>query len=407
MPQLRRPAEIRELVCDDPARVTDPQLLALLLATGSKRRASERWTKKTWSAVALAEALYRAGGWHLVALVRSIVDGSIDLKRFGFGKYSGGRLVAAMELAERWYRGFDGDGVGTIRAGRLRDLSEEVFRLQADVTEGELIALLSGGYRSDVDGLERLFETFGGPRQLLDTLTPEKFVTFLDDGFGCFHQDLLARSRLIAGLELARRYRTQAKQAAPGVHSETLGLESVDLIRLLDPTSPLDRALRRGLIATLRSHPDLAQDFERLETLAKEAGVEDYERAFELHRSFRALLRSREWSHPSEIVGSRVPYRQLLAIGRSKADDRTPPPPELLEVLNRLERSEREAAARPAAAFAEALMELQISERGAERALEDARADFEARLRGESLPAERSRRPEDRHPRVRLARNTA
>lgn len=398
MPKLNRPMEIRRLLCDDPLRVTDAQLLALLLATGGTRRATAGLPKKRWSAVELAEELHATAGG-LVDLVRQVLGETIDPRHFGLGPLNGGRLVATAVLAQRWHRGFDGDGNRGVRFACLEDLSEQVFLRQVDdVTEGELIAVLCGRHLPDVVSVDHLFESFGGPRQLIEGLTSEHFEAFARTGLACFHKDLTARYRLLAGLELARRYRAQAR-LRPGLGA-SLGLESVDLIRLLDPRNPLERGLRRRLIEALRTHPDLKEDFARLDALARDAGVEDYERAVELHEMFEALLSCGEWAEPGEVLSARAPYRQLLAIARARIARATEPPARLLKVEALLERAQQAVAARPVAQFVEALVELGVCESGLEWALAEARDRFgearPGRLDGSGTTAARS-----------LGRNTA
>ncbi len=104
------PTQIRNLFFDDPAQVTDAQLLALLLGTGTTRSA-KGLVRKTWTAIELAGDLLVTAGGRLEHLVAGARRADFDRRHFGLGEVLGSRLVAAMELAHRWRRGDQSRGL--------------------------------------------------------------------------------------------------------------------------------------------------------------------------------------------------------------------------------------------------------------------------------------------------------
>lgn len=172
-----------------------------------------------------------------------------------------------------------------------------------------------------------------------------------------------------------------------------------DLLTLLDSTRPISDAERSGLLAMLRTHPRLEDEFARLEALAGEIGAETLQEAAELHQMFDNLCRS-EWHRPAEILGSRVPYAQLLAIAEAQLAEASPDngskPREVLsasrisKVIELLAQAEQEAAARPVTECFAALKQLRISKAGIRRAITAGRCRY---LESEPSPPKRPSLP--------------
>ncbi len=371
-----RPMEIREIVSKNPDLASDAQLLALVLATGTG--GPQRAKKRGFSSLELADALLEAVGGRLGDLVQAVCADAVEWRDFGIGKNIGARLIAAMELAEGWRTSVGAafaDGVQPLAAKALAD---EVFARRRRPLAVETVALVLGVTTPDLETASGLLAAFGGTGSLvaglkLDTFEPaygrSSLYLRLIGGGVKVKIDVLCR--LLATVELARRY--GGNEPADTV---SLGLASEHLERLLDPATPLDRDLRHGLVKQLRSHPELAGDFATLDRLTGDAGVDDVHRAAEIHRMFKALVRRRSWSDPAEIVGDPVPYRALLRVARASIERAAEPPARLLDVKQRLEDSERRAAARPVATFVAALRGLSLSESGADQALEEARRGY-------------------------------
>ena len=394
MPKLKTPPfvplrgnlrKIRALLRESSAQASDQQLLAVFLAAGSTRHASRRWPKKVWTAMELAEELYAAGGWHLTGLVRKIRAGEIDLGRFGLGKRSGSRLAAAIGLAYRWGHGSLADEI-RIRGGSLAELGEQIFFQQGEATDAELIALLMGTDPQDGNRARLLLEVFRGPQEFVGTLTHDRLQHVLDEVYSRPEIreykpefEVIEQYRLLSAAMLARRYRAQAEVRCEAWQPGALGLDSMELVKLLDPASPLDGELRASLIALMRSQPRFEGDFARLDRLARDAGTESYRQAADLHRMFEVLRQRRQWTDPAVVLGGQVPYGGLLAIAEARIARAAEPPARILELRALLREAEQAATAQPAADFATALIELGVSETGADKALEQARRSYLAR----------------------------
>ncbi len=381
--EAESPQEIRELLCKDVAAVSDAQLIGLVLATGTRAPGARAPNngKSSWTSMELASSLLAEAGGRLSDLVQATCANAIEWRRYGIGKNIGARLIGAMELAERWRVGA-GAAAGSARgAVEARRLSLSVFERQRTPSAVELVALILGTKLPAIDVAERVMAAFGSLRELIATLSLAAFdSTYRGNHIYLLLRDssleveLAALCRLVAAVEVARRHRGHPvlTDANPG----SLGLASDNLEKLLDPATPLDRTLRQSLIAELRSHPQLADDFTRLERLAADAGTDNYQRAVEIHRMFHALGRRQGWRHPEEIVGELVPYRALLRMAQAAIDRATEPPARVLEVKDLLENAEREAAAQPVADFVAALRGLSLSDSGADRAFEEARRGY-------------------------------
>ncbi len=375
----RTPQEIRDLLRTDAVAVTDQQLLALLLAKGSARRRPGQ-QKKSWTTVELAEDLYETMGGCLSHLVERTYAGEIDLTYFGLGESIGSRLIAGMDLAHRWRCGFKDGGNSAIWADDRSDLRKMVFLRRGEPSEADLIAVILGSTYPDTENAEHLVTEFGSPQDLMNSLALDVFESFRKDGavqlrlsktdaaveFGSF-------CRLLAAVELARRYCAQTGPAPVGLQPGVFGLESAQLVQLLDPPSPLEREFRTGMIEMLRSHPDLTEDFARLDVLVSDAQADNYHRAIELALMFEQLRKHRAWSHPSEVLGRQIPYGALLAIAEARIERASGSPGRLLKIKALLEQAEQDAITEPIESFVGALLALRVSTASAKKATAEAR----------------------------------
>ncbi len=137
------PQEMRDLMRIDSARVTDPHLLALLLATCSRRQ-REGQPEKNWTAMELAEELYAELGGKLTYLMEA---GRICRQRFGLGAATCGRLSAGIWLA-----------------------SPRHMPTTGKKSEAELIAAVLGAEEPDREGAERLLDAFWRREQSMPRL---------------------------------------------------------------------------------------------------------------------------------------------------------------------------------------------------------------------------------------------
>ncbi|MEM7585677.1 MAG: hypothetical protein AAF560_19970 [Acidobacteriota bacterium] len=376
--QPTTPGEIRGLLCTDPALVTDPQLFSLMMGAGTSRRAMAPGLKrKTWTAVAQAEELFAAMDGRLATLVREVCAETLDFDRFGFGKSLRPRLLASMELMARWRRGFHAGGASEIRRHQRRSLSDLVLQHKAKATEAELIAVMIGSTFPDIDNTLLLMDFFGSPEQLIEEFSLSTFNGFRGHcrqlptpnargimGIrGCY--------KLVAAIELAQRYRTRALYS-PTNPLESVGLRSAELVKLFDPQNPIDDEQRHSLINVLRSHPDLREDFARLDRLASDAQTDDTRRAIELHHMFEELHQDGSWTDPRRVLGEPVPYRGLLAIANARLARARRPAARLQKLKELLEQAEEAAMEQPIATFTAALEDLRISPQGIDKALREA-----------------------------------
>ncbi len=377
---LLRPtvAEIRDIVFVDPSRVTDPQLVALLLGRGTRGKKADG-SAKSWSAVEIGEELCGQAGGRLSDLVAAIREDGIYLKDYGIGQKLGARLIAAMELAFRWRRGFRKGGNAEIRSDIDADLLKLIFERREELSEGELLVLVLERFGRGEE-TKRLLEYCGSPRALVESLEYDSFTEMRKDTrlrMTIPETDLELRPGqlgwLFAGLELMRRYRLQAKVEGRELSKSASGLSMGDLVKLLDAERHLDRPLRESLIELLRSHPDLERDFGTLKSLAAEAGVDSYEEAVEVHQMFEELLRRRKWSDPAEVVGPQVPFSKLLGVAEAKIAAASQQPKRVMKVREFLLAAQRTAIEPPVGAFVDALLELEITDEGAREAIDEAK----------------------------------
>ncbi len=372
----KTPQEIRDLLRTDPSQITDQHLLALILARGSTRRRPGR-PMKSWKTIALAEDLYQAAGGRLADLVERTSANTIDLSPFGIGESIGGRLVASMDLAHRWRCGFNDRGDGRIRCDDQTELRKRVFHRQGKTSEADLFAVILGATYPDTEEALHLLHEFVDPQNLMTSLALDVFESFRKDNVlhvrlpkAKAEIELSSFCRLFAAVELAQRYCLQTGPKPVPLEIGTFGLQSAELVRLLDPSSSLELEFRSGMIEVLRSHPQLAGDFAKLDVLTRDAQVESYHRAIELCLAFEELRKRRTWSHPSELLGENVPYGALLAIADARIERASRRPVRIVKVKELLERAQQAALARPIDSFVEALLALRISKAAVKKAIE-------------------------------------
>lgn len=369
------PQEIRDLLIADPARITDQQLLALVLAKGSTRRRTGR-RQKSWTTVQLAADLYAAAGGRLADLVEQTYADTIDLAHFGIGESIGARLIASMDLARRWRRGFDDGGdrrFSDLSSHRLRKV---IFHRQEQVSDADLIAVILAAPSPDQEMAQHLLDELGGLQDLVTSLALDAFEAFRKESI--LHLRLpktgaevksSAFYRLYAAVELARRYRGGVSLRSGALEPGMFGLKSAQLVQLLDPASTLEEEFRMGMIEVLRSHPGLTQDFVKLDVLASDARTDCYLRAIELALMFEQLRNHRGWSHPSEVLEDDVPYGALLAIAQARIQRASRPAVRIERIQELLEQAEHDAMKGPIEAFVRSLLDLRVSTSSVEPAI--------------------------------------
>ncbi len=378
------PTEIQEAWFEGTVGLTDAQLLVLVLGMGTTRH-GRGVVKKTWTAIALAEELLAAAGGRLEHLVACARRDDFDLRRFGLGKVLGSRLVAAMELAHRWRRGFRRGGNPRIQTDAGDDLKQRILLRRVPLTEGELVAVLLARSWVWQKKAGSFLTVYPNLETLIEKLTPAVYLARRRAGTWSRSEpvfDVESSCRVLAAIELARRHRARAGFEHRALSPGSFGLSSPYLVKLLNPASPLDRPTRQRLLANARSNPRMAADFTRLERLANDAGTDDYLRAIQHHWMFEALLEDREWSHPAEVLGEPVPFAPLLSIAANRIGRAGRRPAGILRVQELLAAAELAAARRPLTAFVAALVELELSESGVERACVEVRRRFSSSVTG-------------------------
>ncbi len=386
------PSTIREALFADPKKPTDPELLVLILGSGSRLQGAGKKVRRSWNAYELAQALLEAAGGRLTHLIASLHENTFDLKPFGIGPTLGSRLIAALELAHRFAQGMSRGGNGKIRGERR--LAKRVFQRNRRATEAELIAVLLDQDLPGGEDTTRLLAAYDSPAHLIETLTRADFEAAYEKPFRDLRHSAsgvelktVQCSRLLAAVEIAHRHRKRKRGELKHLEPAALGFSSPDLLRLLDRSSPLDAELRKSLLETLRTHPEHASDFANLERLTREALTDDYKNAIELQSMWETLIKRRKWNHPAEILGDPVPYPALLSIAQARIDAGAGPQARIRRIQQLLERAELEATREPVAAFVEVLLDLGLSEPGVKKTFEEVRSRyFESRRRRQEAP---------------------
>ena len=375
----KTPQAIRDLIRADVTEAQDAHLLAILLITDSRVQ-RVGLPRKSRTCVELAEAVLEVigGGWD--HLVDQALDDAMDLPSFGISLAMGARLLAGVELSRRWRRGFRDSDKGGIRSGAPKELQKRLYERRGKLSATELVAVILGGAEPDEDTAKGLMEAIGGPRQLVD-LTLDDFESFRQGS--ALHLrlsdvtiDFRCACRLIAAIELARRYRARKGPELPALKAGMFGLESPLLAELLDPVSRAPSELREATLEMLRSHPKMASDFAKLRRLARDAGTSDFQQAIQLSLMFELLRERPSSTHPTEVLGEQVPYEALLAIARARIERSPKRPVRLLKIEELLERASRQLPEDAIDSFAEALARRKLPEAVADLAIEEARRRY-------------------------------
>ncbi len=351
--------EIRDLMRKDLTLVAGQHLLAILLGTGSRRQGEGKdGAEKKWTAVEMAEEIYAALGGRVDGLLE-VQQGNI-MQRFGLGKATCARLVAAAWLA-------------LPRHIPLRGKSE-----------AELTAIVLGAEDDpDTENARRLFEEFGSPQELMTSMSVDAFESFRKDGAArvCLPRteiEPVSFFRLVAVVELRARYggRFSKRGSSSVLEPGMFGLESAELVEILNPANNLNLGFRGAMIDLLRSHPQLSEDFSKLDRLASDALTSNCYRAIEVSLTFEWLCRLRTWSHPSEVLEKEeIPYDRLLAIARARIA-RSGESARVSEMKELLEQAAKEATVDPIESFIEALEKRKLPKAFVETAIEEAKRGY-------------------------------
>jgi hypothetical protein len=145
----------------------------------------------------------------------------------------------------------------------------------------------------------------------------------------------------------------------------------------------------------LRSHPQLADDFRKLDRLTEDAQTQDYQQAIEHYQMFERLRKQQNWTDPAKILGDRVPYVNLLAIAEARIARASTQPTRTMKIQQLLKRAEEKTTNDAIDAFVNELIILGISPSGADRALKEAERRYRTMLEEErQLDGEKSRQTE-------------
>ncbi len=353
--------EIRDLMRKDLTLVAGQHLLAILLGTGSRRQGEgkDRPEKKR-TAVEMAEDIYAALGGSVAGLLGlQQRDVTKCQQRFGLGEATCRRLLAATWLA----------------IPRHMPLGEK--------SEAELTALVLGAEDPDTETAGRLFEEYGSPQELMRSMSVDAFESFRKNGAARVRLprteiEPVSFCRLVAVVELRARYggRYSQRSSSPVLEPGMFGLESAELVEVLNPANYLNLEHRDAMLNLLRSHPQLSEDFSKLDRLAIDARTSNCYRAIEISLTFEWLCRLRTWSHPSEVLEiEEIPYDLLLAIAQSRIA-RSGESARVSEIKALLEQAAKEATVEPIESFIEALEKRKLPKAFVETAIEEARRGY-------------------------------
>ena len=375
------PQEVRDLMRTDLSLATDAHLVAMILAKGCHVRRGARAAQQT-GCVELGEVVLEVMGGDWPRLVEHVAAETVDLYAFSFSLPMGARLMASVEVSLRARRGFRGCAGRAIRGGAAKALLKNIQERRGKPTVAELVAVILGNAEPKEQQAAKLLEILDDRRRLID-------MTFADfESFRIRSRmhlrligtdveiDLDSACRLLAAIELARRYRLERGPKLPALAPGTFGLKSPLLAELLDPESEAPAALRAATLDALRSHPEMASDFAKLDRLAKDAGTEDLPQAVRLGLMFELLRQDTEGRRPAEILGESAPFDALLALAETRIERAPSPPKRMMEIKQRLARSARQLPGKPIDRFAEALAELELPPAIADEAFEEARRRY-------------------------------
>lgn len=376
------PQEIRDLIRADVTQATDAHLLSMILGSGCTVKRVGRASKRC-SCVELGSVVLEliGGGWP--ELVDQVAAGTADLYSVSFSLPMGARLMASVEISLRSRRGFKGPDRTTIRKGAAKTLLRSTHERRDQASATELVAVILGGAEPERGLASTLLEAAGGARRLVEAVSLADFESFriksrLHIRLTGSKVEIEFRSacRLLAANELARRYRMVKGPVLPALAPGTFGLRTPLLVELLDPGSDAPEELRATTLDALRSHPEMASDFSKLDRLAKDAGTEDLPRAVELGLMFELLRQDTEGRRPAEILGESAPFDALLALAEARIERAAKPPKRVLEIKARLERTSRALPEAPIDRFVAALATLDLPPAVADEAFAEARRRY-------------------------------
>ncbi len=381
-PSPTTPQEVRELMRSDLTSATDAHLLAMILARGSNvRRAGV--PQKSRGSVELGELVLEVidGDWPKLADM--VADDALDFPSFGLTLAMGARLIASVELSLRWRRHFKGVAGCSIREGAPEALMRSIYERRGKPTAAELVAVILGMAEPKRKAAKGLLAAFDGPGRLVEALSFADFES-LRNGNRFYLRlvgskveiEFAAACRLLAAIELARRYRVVRGPELPALTAGMFSLKSPLLVELLDPASDAPEELRVATLDALRSHPEMTSDFAKLDRLARDAGTEDLLRAVELGLMFELLRQDKEARRPAEILGESAPFDTLLAMAEARLARSPVPPRRMSEIKARLERTSRQLPEKAIEGFATALAKLELPPAIADEAFEEARRRY-------------------------------
>jgi hypothetical protein len=381
-PSPTTPQEVRHLMRSDVTLATDAHLLAMILARGSNvRRAGV--PQKNRGCVELGEMVLEVNGGDWPTLADKVADDAVDFPSFGITLPMGARLIASVELSLRWRRHFQGVADCSIREGAPQALMRSVYERRGQPTAGELVAVILGMTEPMRDEANGLLAALDGPRRLVETLSFADFESVRNGNRlhlrlvgSKVELELSTACRLLAAIELARRYRLVRGPELPALTAGMFGLQSPLLVELLDPASDAPEKLRVATLDALRFHPEMTSDFATLDRLARDAGTENLLRAVELGLMFELLRQDKETRRPAEILGESAPFDALLAIAEARISRAPTPSRRMSEIKERLERTSRQLPEKAIERFAAALAELELPPAIADEAFEEARRRY-------------------------------
>ncbi len=169
---------------------------------------------------------------------------------------------------------------------------------------------------------------------------------------------------------------------------ETL-LTLEDVAHLLGQTDQLPRETVRKLVAVIGTDHRFAGHVERLESQARDAGIEtdlaDWPAAaFYCHRDFERLVAAEGWLHPAEVLDPDgevgISYRELVGLAE-KQTAHAREPGRLLAIQEKLERAWAEDKAKDAPVLSIASQLLDQEPDAAEQLLTHALAEYRCQRR--------------------------
>ncbi len=367
--------ELRDLMRSNPAMATNEQRLALVIAKSTARSGRK-------PGIALAEELLdQAGG--LAQLVAKICDNAIDLHKCGAGESIAARIIACMELAQRWRDGFTGRGQNSIGTDNKRKLQSNVFRRAGKTSPAGMMAVILSASSPAIEVARGVVKAFGSADEVMRSFSFGRFCSFRKGTVSYIRHldsdleiEFAAACRLLAAVDLARSYLAKKGPKALPLKDGMFGLKDKGLVALLNPAHATDPKFRDRLIETLRAHQNLGSDFAIIARLATDAGVQAAFRAVELNLMFEELRKVRTWAHPSEVLGEQAPISAMLGIAQARIKRTRREPTRLLQMEVLLRQALQEIPGGPIDSFVEALAQRKLVWSVAKKAIEEAKRRY-------------------------------